>query len=54
MSMEYYEEAFLKNKFLEYKADFAAKGCTEEEAEKAAAEALLQLADALDKLEMFE
>jgi hypothetical protein len=55
MSMEYYEEAFLKNKFFEYKADFAAKGCTEEEAEKAAAEALLQLADALDKLmEMFE
>jgi hypothetical protein len=50
MSMEYYEEAFLKNKFFEYKADFAAKGCTEEEAEKAAAEALLQLADALDNL----
>ena len=48
------EEEFLKNKFFEYKADFAAKGCTEEEAEKAAAEALLQLADALDKLEMFE
>ena len=54
MSMGYYEEEFLKNKFFEYKADFAAKGCTEEEAEKAAAEALLQLADALDKLEMFE
>tara|TARA_R110002126_G_scaffold202732_2_gene350068 strand:+ start:687 stop:875 length:189 start_codon:yes stop_codon:yes gene_type:complete len=52
LDMEYYEEAFLKNKFFEYKADFAAKGCTEEEAEKAAAEALLQLADALDKLEM--
>ena len=51
---KYFEEAFLKNKFFEYKADFAAKGCTEEEAEKAAAEALLQLADALDKLEMFE
>ena len=26
MSMEYYEEEFLKNKFFEYKADFAAKG----------------------------
>ena len=48
MSYEFYESEFLKNKFFEYKADFAAKGCTEEEAEKAAAEAVLQLADALD------
>ena len=43
MSYEYYEEAFLENKFFEYKADFAAKGCTEEEAEIAAAEALDKL-----------
>ena len=43
MSMEYYEEAFLENKFFEYKADFAAKGCTEDEAEIAAAEALDKL-----------
>jgi len=40
MTYEYYEEMFLENKFFEYKADFAAKGFTEEEAEKAAAEAL--------------
>ena len=43
MSMEYFEEAFLENKFFEYKADFAAKGLTEEEAENAAAEALDKL-----------
>jgi hypothetical protein len=43
MSMEYYEEAFLENKFFEYKADFAAKGYCEEEAEVAAAEALNKL-----------
>jgi len=43
MSMEYYEETFLENKFFEYKADFAAKGCTEKEAELAAAEALDKL-----------
>ena len=43
MSREYYEEMFLENKFFEYKADFDAKGYTEDEAEKAAA-------DALDKL----
>jgi len=40
MSMEYYEETFLENKFFEYKADFAAKGYSEDAAEKAAAEAL--------------
>ena len=40
MSYEYYEEAFLENKFFEYKADFAAKGYSEAAAEKAAAEAL--------------
>ena len=39
----YYEEEFLENKFFEYKADFAAKGLTEEEAEIAAAEALDKL-----------
>jgi hypothetical protein len=43
MSREYYEEMFLENKFFEYKADFAAKGCTEEEAEIAAAESLDKL-----------
>jgi len=41
--MEYYEEVFLENKFFEYKAEFAAKGYSEDEAEIAAA-------DALDKL----
>jgi len=40
MSYEYYEEAFLENKFFEYKADFAAKGYSEDAAEKAAAEEL--------------
>ncbi len=40
MSREYYEEMFLENKFFELKADFDAKGFTEEEAEKAAAAAL--------------
>jgi len=40
MSMEYYEEMFLENKFFEYKADFAAKGYSEDAAEKAAAEEL--------------
>ena len=43
MSYEFYESEFLENKFFEYKADFAAKGCTEEEAEIAAAEALDKL-----------
>ena len=33
MSYEYYEEAFLENKFFEYKADFAAKGYAEDDAE---------------------
>ena len=40
MSMEYYEEMFLENKFFEYKTYFAAKGYSEDAAEKAAAEAL--------------
>lgn len=40
MSYEYFEEVFLENKFFEYKADFAAKGFTNKEAEIAAAEAL--------------
>ena len=43
MSYDFYAEMFLENKFFEYKADFAAKGCTEEEAEIAAAEALDKL-----------
>ena len=47
MSYEFYESEFLENKFFEYKAEFAAKGYSEDEAEIAAA-------DALDKLmEMF-
>ena len=40
MSLEYYEEMFLENKFFEYKAKFAAKGLSEDAAEAAAAEAL--------------
>ena len=40
MSMEYYEEMFLENKFFEFKAKFAAKGFSEEEAEIAAIETL--------------
>mgnify|MGYP000368250249 CR=1 FL=1 len=40
MSMEYYEAEFMENKFFEYKAKFAAKGYSEDAAEKAAAEAL--------------
>jgi len=48
MSYEYYEEMFLENKFFEYKADFAAKGLTEEEAEVAAAEALDKLMEEYD------
>ena len=49
MSYEYYEEArcwwyygeaSLENKFFEYKADFAAKGYAENDAEEAAANAL--------------
>ena len=40
MSYDYYAEMFLENKFFEFKADFDAKGYTEEEAEKAAAAAL--------------
>lgn len=43
MSLEYYEEAFLENKFFEYKAEFAAKGYTEDAAEEAAADALNKL-----------
>jgi len=40
MSYEFYESEFLENKFFEYKAEFAAKGYSEDAAEKAAAEAL--------------
>ena len=40
MSYDYYAEMFLENKFFELKADFDAKGFTEDEAEKAAADAL--------------
>ena len=40
MSYDYYAEMFLENKFFEFKADFDAKGFTEDEAEKAAADAL--------------